>query len=78
MEHFVTAKLFKNGSSQAVRLPKAFRFEGNEVIIYREGSRVIIQPKQSNWDEFFFSDKRTSKDFMKGRKDTPPQKRVLF
>ena len=78
MEHIVTAKLFKNGSSQAVRLPKEFRFEGDEVIIYREGSRVIIQPKQSNWDEFFYSDKRASKDFMKNRKDTPPQKRELF
>ena len=78
MEHIATAKLFKNGSSQAVRLPKEFRFEGDEVIIYREGNRVIIQPKQSNWDEFFFSDKRASGDFMKNRKDTPPQKRKLF
>jgi antitoxin VapB len=78
MEHIVIAKLFKNGSSQAVRLPKEFRFEGDEVIIYREGNRVIIQPKKSKWDEFFFSGKRVSKDFMQGRKDAPPQKRELF
>ncbi len=40
-----TAKLFQNGRSQAVRLPKAFRFEGvSEVLIEREGDRVILSP----------------------------------
>jgi antitoxin VapB len=38
-----TAKLFRNGRSQAVRLPKAFRFEGEEVSIRREGKRVILE-----------------------------------
>ena len=39
-----TAKLFWNGRSQAVRLPKEFRFEGSEVAIRREGKRVILEP----------------------------------
>ena len=39
-----TAKLFRNGRSQAVRLPKAFRFDGEEVSIRREGKRVILEP----------------------------------
>lgn len=40
-----TAKLFLNGRSQAVRLPKAFRFEGiTEVLIERDGERVILSP----------------------------------
>ena len=38
------AKLFTHGGSQAVRLPKAFRFEGAEVEVYREGDRVILAP----------------------------------
>jgi antitoxin VapB len=38
------AKLFTHGGSQAVRLPKAFRFEGAEVRIRREGDRVILEP----------------------------------
>ncbi|GIW53020.1 MAG: hypothetical protein KatS3mg081_2375 [Gemmatimonadales bacterium] len=38
------AKLFCNGRSQAVRLPKEFRFEGDEVLIRREGDRVILEP----------------------------------
>lgn len=39
-----TAKLFKHGGSQAVRLPKAFRFEGHEVKISRSGNKVILEP----------------------------------
>jgi antitoxin VapB len=38
------AKLFTHGGSQAVRLPKAFRFEGDEVTVRREGDRVILEP----------------------------------
>jgi antitoxin VapB len=40
----VRAKLFPNGRSQAVRLPKAFRMPGKEVLVHREGSRVILEP----------------------------------
>ena len=42
-----TARLFKNGSSQAVRLPKAFRFEGEQVFIRKEGDEVILSPFKS-------------------------------
>jgi antitoxin VapB len=41
-----TAKLFKHGGSQAVRLPKAFRFEGSEVIIEKKGDAVVLKPKR--------------------------------
>jgi antitoxin VapB len=41
-----TAKLFKHGGSQAVRLPKAFRFEGSEVIIEKRGDEVVLKPKR--------------------------------
>jgi len=40
-----TAKLFRHGGSQAVRLPKAFRFAGNEVVISRRGDAVILRAK---------------------------------
>ena len=43
-----TAKLFRTGRSQAVRLPKEFRFEGSEVRIRREGSAVILEPHESD------------------------------
>ncbi len=48
-----TAKLFKNGRSQAVRLPKAFRFEGSEVYIKKTAVGVLLIPKnQSAWDDW--------------------------
>ena len=78
MEKLTTAKLFKNGNSQAIRLPKEFRFNTQEVWLYREGDRVIIQPKHSNWAEFFFSDQPASADFLIDRKDAEPQKRTIF
>ncbi len=45
-----TATLFMNGGSQAVRLPKEFRFGGDAVRIWKEGNRVILEPLQkSSW-----------------------------
>ena len=41
-----TAKLFRNGRSQAVRLPKEFRFDGEEVEVRRDGDRVILEPSK--------------------------------
>ncbi|HEY3797033.1 MAG TPA: type II toxin-antitoxin system VapB family antitoxin [Caulobacteraceae bacterium] len=43
------AKLFRHGGSQAVRLPKEFRFEGSEVAIRRDGDRVILEPVATDW-----------------------------
>jgi antitoxin VapB len=42
-----TAKIFKHGGSQAVRLPKEFRFEGTEVTIERRGNQVVLTPKRT-------------------------------
>jgi len=48
-----TAKLFKTGRSQAVRLPKEYRFEGEEVYIKRVGAAVVLLPKKKTWDDVF-------------------------
>jgi len=45
-----TAKVFWSGRSQAVRLPKEFRVEGDEIRIRREGSKIILEPIQDDWD----------------------------
>ena len=45
-----TAKLFRNGASQAVRLPKEFRFDGDEICIKRIGAAVLLYPKGTEWD----------------------------
>ena len=62
-----TAKLFKNGESQAVRLPKEFRFEGDEVLIKRSGNAVVLLPKKKSWDSLVESLAQFTDDFMTDR-----------
>ena len=50
-----TAKLFKNGQSQAVRLPKEFRMAGSEVYIKKQGEAIVLLPKQNSWKSLFDS-----------------------
>jgi antitoxin VapB len=67
-----TAKLFKNGESQAVRLPKEFRFPGNEVFIKRVGSAVVLLPKARSWESLIESLAKFPADFMETR-DQPAE-----
>lgn len=73
-----TAKLFNNGGTQAVRLPKAFHFNSDEVLVRREGDRVILTPKLADWDEFFTELSAFDDDFMADRDDSLPQEREPF
>jgi antitoxin VapB len=70
-----TAKLFKNGESQAVRLPKEFRFAGEEVFIKRMGNAVVLLPKSKSWDSLLASLPKFSADFMSEREQPPEQDR---
>ena len=47
-----TAKIFENGRSQAVRLPKKFRFNADEVVIQQLGAAILLVPKESLWQTF--------------------------
>ena len=47
-----TAKIFETGMSQAVRLPKKFRFNADEVVIQQLGDAVLLVPKESLWQTF--------------------------
>ena len=77
-----TAKLFRNGRSQAVRLPADFRFEGSEVYIRRDAASgdVILSRRPESWQDFFELMKTIDvpEDFLADRQDAPPQKRKLF
>jgi antitoxin VapB len=71
-----TAKVFQNGRSQAVRLPKEFRFEGDEVFVHKVGNAVVLLPVQHSWDTLFESLNQFSEDFMSdGRQQPLPQQR---
>ncbi len=69
------AKLFMNGRSQAVRLPKEFRFDTDEVFIWKEGDHIILSCKKKQWKTFFEKIPLPSDDFMEERVDLPVQKR---
>ena len=73
-----TAKLFMNGQSQAVRLPKEFRFEGKEVYIQRLGNKIILSEKKQSWDQFFNEDSVFDDDFLSQRDNDKPQERDFF
>ncbi|MFT5090590.1 MAG: antitoxin VapB [Candidatus Latescibacterota bacterium] len=70
-----TAKLFTNGRSQAVRLPKDCRFEGSEVYIKKYGDIVLLLPKDDPWAPLFASLDQFSEDFMEERQQPPAQER---
>jgi antitoxin VapB len=70
-----TAKLFKNGRSQAVRLPKEFRFVGTKVFIKRVGNMVVLIPEQGSWQTLFDSLEQFSDDFMETRNQPEQQVR---
>lgn len=61
------AKLFQNGQSQAVRLPKAFRFSGKEVFIKKSGNVLMLIPTENSWESLKESLTKFSADFMENR-----------
>ncbi|MEM1255172.1 MAG: type II toxin-antitoxin system VapB family antitoxin [Cyanobacteria bacterium P01_H01_bin.21] len=70
-----TAKLFQNGQSQAVRLPKSFRFDGDRVYIKRVGNAVVLLPYQNPWQLLIDSVAQFSDDFMEDREQPNHQER---
>ena len=67
-----TAKIFINGRSQAVRLPKEFRFSSSDVFIKKIGQLVILIPKDDPWASLANSLDQFTDDFMESR-DQPHQ-----
>ena len=70
-----TAKLFKNGQSQAVRLPKEFRMKGSEVYIKKQGDAIILLPKENSWASLIDSLNHFVKDF-KMKRNQPSENQV--
>jgi len=65
------AKLFLNGRSQAVRLPKEFRMPGKVVNIYRDGNKVVLEPIEDSWDQWFDAIQRAPKDLISEDREQP-------
>ena len=68
-----TAKLFKNGRSQALRLPREFRFEGDRVRVRRAGRGVLVEPMFTDVSEWFAElDRLAVEPFMPAGRQQPP------
>ena len=70
-----TARIFKSGNSQAVRLPKPFRFEGAEVEIFRRGDEVVLRERSQGLMRAFDLLASLPSDGVDERRDEPPQMR---
>lgn len=74
-----TTKIFQSGNSQAVRLPKDFQLDSEEVEIYRRNGEIILREIPKNLVHAFELLTQMPDDFFaKGRDDTPPQDREFF
>jgi len=69
------AKLFMNGRSQAVRLPREFQFKGKRVFIKRASNVVLLIPEEDSWQVLLDSLEQFSSDFMQER-EQPAQAEV--
>ena len=76
----ITARLFRNGRSQAVRLPREFRFEGDRVRVRRAGRGVLVEPIFTDISAWFAElDRAASEPFMpEGRRQPRTPKRDVF
>jgi antitoxin VapB len=77
-DFMLTAKIFENGLSQAVRLPKECRFSSDEVLVNKIGDIVILLPKSSNWDSFAAAIDMFSDDFIDDKRDDSLQEREIL
>lgn len=73
-----TAKIFQNGQSQAVRLPKEYRFKDDHVYVKKSGNVVMLIPAKDSWDSLYDSLSKFSDDFMTKRKQPKVQTRETF
>jgi antitoxin VapB len=74
-ESMKMARLFRNGQSQAVRLPKEFRFEGDFVYVKKSGDAVVLLPAKGIWNSLVESLDKFSDDYMSERDQPGEQER---
>ncbi len=72
------AKLFKNGQSQAVRLPKECRFAGSAVYVHKLGEVVMLVPKRAPWRALMDACERFTPDFMAERDQGEQEREPAF
>jgi antitoxin VapB len=70
-----TARVFRSGNSQAVRIPKEFQLEATEVEIQKRGEALVLRPKRRSWAGLLDSLSKFSSDFMESGRNQPGAQR---
>jgi antitoxin VapB len=73
-----TARVFKSGNSQAIRLPKEFQLDVGEVQIFRQNGDLVLRPLRRNWKAYFERGRRFSDDFPESIEDLPLEEKVQW
>jgi antitoxin VapB len=77
-EEMKTARVFKSGNSQAVRLPKEFQFDAKEVAIFKQGDDIVLRALSKTWKDYLERGRRFTEDFPERIDDQPPEERGLL
>jgi antitoxin VapB len=72
------AKVFKSGNSQAVRLPREFQIDANEVTIIKKNDELILRPVRKTWGDYFEHGRRFSEDFPETIEDATAEERETW
>jgi antitoxin VapB len=73
-----TAKVFKSGNSQAVRLPKEFQIDAKEVEITKENGNLVLRPVAKTWETYLKHSRRFTGDYPDRIGDEPAEERSLL
>ena len=73
-----TARVFKSGNSQAVRLPREFQLDVREVNVFQKGGDLILRPVKKTWKDYFDRGRRFSDDFPERIVDIPAEERLSW
>jgi antitoxin VapB len=73
-----TARVFKSGNSQAVRLPREFQLDVREVNVFQKGGDLVLRPVKKTWKDYFDRGRRFSEDFPERIEDIPAEERLSW
>lgn len=71
-----TARVFKSGNSQAVRLPKEFKLDVAEVHVFRQDGDLVLRPLRKTWQEYFDRGRQFSRDFPEAIEDLALEEKI--
>jgi antitoxin VapB len=75
-ETLKTARVFKSGNSQAVRLPKEFQLDVAEVQVFQKDGDLVLRPMRKTWQDYFDRGRRFSDDFPMTIEDLPIEEKI--